>query len=275
MARVGRWCSTGAMQDDAGEIDSSDEDGASDFRASKWLRARPRVVPEDALILTSSAALAAALAAYEADRATGRQDTAAYTSAQAWDDYGRKVPGINERGFKQAYNTKVRRSRQASATQSASTPGTGLRSGNGERHFDTAAKAKAMAQTDKLHQTDTLGLLHGTPKPAPFKWAPPPYKAGESPSKYKSYSKSWRSHARVQHGLDGREATKFQLGNYKGKAKKPPPETSQEAKFIDAMHKAGATIHPKKKQKRRGALFHEHAAYQKAFAFVAQKWDQV
>ena len=98
------------------DIDSSDEDGASDYRASKWLRARPRAVPEDALILTSSAALAAALAAYEADRATGRQDTAAYTSAQAWEDYGRKVPGINERGFKQAYNTKVRRSKQASAT---------------------------------------------------------------------------------------------------------------------------------------------------------------
>jgi hypothetical protein len=225
-------------------------------------------VPEDALILTPAAALAAALAAYEAD-------TVAFTSAQAWEDYGRKVPGMSDRGFKKAYNTKVRRSKLASTSQSASTSGTGLRSGNGERHFDTAAKAKAMAQTDKLHQTDTLGLLHGTPKPAPFKWAPPPYKAGESPSKYKSYSKSWRSHARVQHGQDGREATKFKPGNYKGKAKKPPPETSQEAKFIDAMHKAGATLHPKKKPKRRGALFHEHAAYQKAFAFVAQKWDQV
>jgi hypothetical protein len=113
---VGRWCSTGAIQDDAGEIDSSDEDGASDFRASKWLRARPRVVPEDVLILTSSAALAAAYAAYEDNRTTGRHDTAAYTSAQAWDDYGRKVPGMSERGFKQAYNTKVRRSKQASAT---------------------------------------------------------------------------------------------------------------------------------------------------------------
>ena len=62
------------MQDDAGDIDSSDEDGASDFRPSKWLRARPRVVPEDALILTSADALAAAYAAYEDDRATGRQD---------------------------------------------------------------------------------------------------------------------------------------------------------------------------------------------------------
>jgi hypothetical protein len=179
------------------DTDSSDEDGASDYRASKWLRARPRAVPEDALILTPAAALAAALAAYEAD-------TVAFTSAQAWEDYGRKVPGMSDRGFKKAYNTKVRRSKLASTSQSASTSGTGLRSGNGERHFDTAAKAKAMAQTDKLHQTDTLGLLHGTPKPAPFKWAPPPYKAGESPSKYKSYSKSWRSHARVQHGLDGR-----------------------------------------------------------------------
>jgi hypothetical protein len=88
-------------------------------------------------------------------------------------------------------------------------------------------------------------------------------------------SKSWRSHARIQHGLTGREATKFKPGNYKGKAKKPPPETSQVAKFIDAMHKAGAAIHPKQKQKRRGALFHEHAEYQKAFTFVAQKWEQV
>ena len=38
------------------DTDSSDEDGASsDYRASKWLRARPRAVPEDALILTSAA----------------------------------------------------------------------------------------------------------------------------------------------------------------------------------------------------------------------------
>jgi hypothetical protein len=82
VARVGHRRSIGAMQDDAGDIDSSDEDGASDFRASKWLRARPRVVPQDALILTSSAAFAAA----------------AFTSAQAWEDYGRKVPGRSERG---------------------------------------------------------------------------------------------------------------------------------------------------------------------------------
>ena len=167
------------MQDDAGDVDSSDEDGPSDFRASKWLRARPRAVPEDALILAPAAALTAAFAAYEAD-------TVAFTSAQAWEKYARKVPGMSDRGFKQAYNTKVRRSKLASTAQSASTPGTGPGSGNGERHFDTAAKAKAMAQTDKLHQTDTLGLLHGTPKP--FKWAPPPYKAGESPEKYKNLS---------------------------------------------------------------------------------------
>ena len=205
--------------------DSSDEDGASsDYRASKWLRARPRAVPKDALILTPAAALAAALAAYEAD-------TVAFKSAQAWEEYGRKVPGMTDRSFKKAYNTKVRRSKLASTAQSASTPGTGPGSGNGERHFDTAAKAKAMAQTDKLHQTDTLGLLHGTPKP--FKWAPPPYKAGESPGKYKHLSKSWRAHARIHHGLDGREATKFKPGNYKGKPKKPPPETSREAMYID------------------------------------------
>jgi len=122
------------------DTDSSDEDGASDYRASKWLRARPRAVPEDALILTPAAALAAALAAYEAD-------TVAFKSAQAWEEYGRKVPGMTDRSFKKAYNTKVRRSKLASTAQSASTPGTGPGSGNGERHFDTAAKAKAMARS--------------------------------------------------------------------------------------------------------------------------------
>ena len=91
------------------DTDSSDEDGASsDYRASKWLRARPRAVREDALILTPAAALAAALAAYEAD-------TVAFKSAQAWEEYGRKVPGMTDRSFKKAYNTKVTESHRRPA----------------------------------------------------------------------------------------------------------------------------------------------------------------